>query len=171
MQPVYTIGYEGTDIDTFVETLRVVGIKRLADVRAVPVSRKRGFSKSALRERLTAAGIEYVHLVELGDPKPGRDAARSGDLTQFRAIYGAHLRRTDAKAALEVLSELVAETATCLLCFERNHECCHRNLITNHPKMRGFKTIHLCADDPARYARNPSKLPRHSAGKSAAAAE
>jgi hypothetical protein len=73
---VYTIGYEGTDIDRVVATLRTVGVTMLADVRAVAVSRKKGFSKNGLRERLEAEGNTYVHLVELGDPKLGRDAAR-----------------------------------------------------------------------------------------------
>ena len=78
MPLIYTIGYEGTDIERFVATLKIVGIKHLADVRAVAVSRKKGFSKSALSARLDAEGIQYFHFIELGDPKPGRDAARAG---------------------------------------------------------------------------------------------
>ena len=67
MSVIYTIGYEGTDIDRCVATLKAVGVTVLADVRAVAVSRKKGFSKNGLRERLEAEGITYVHLVELGD--------------------------------------------------------------------------------------------------------
>ena len=63
MSVVYTIGYEGTDIDRFVATLKAVGIKVLADVRAVAVSRKKGFSKTALKARLEDEGIAYTHLV------------------------------------------------------------------------------------------------------------
>ena len=91
MPLIYTIGYEGTDIERFVATLKIVGIGTLADVRAVAVSRKKGFSKSALSARLDAEGIQYFHFIELGDPKPGRDAARA-DSDKFRVIYELHLR-------------------------------------------------------------------------------
>ncbi|MFL4993855.1 MAG: DUF488 family protein, partial [Microvirga sp.] len=49
---VFTIGYEGADVDRFLTTLKDAGVGALADVRAVALSRKRGFSKSALRDAL-----------------------------------------------------------------------------------------------------------------------
>lgn len=70
MNTVYTIGYEGTDIERFVQTLKAVGIEVLADVRAVALSRKKGFSKTALRNNLAEAGIEYIHLNALGTRSP-----------------------------------------------------------------------------------------------------
>ena len=51
MSVVYTIGYESTDIDRFVTTLKTAGIERVADVRTVALSRKKGFSKKALAAR------------------------------------------------------------------------------------------------------------------------
>jgi uncharacterized protein (DUF488 family) len=108
MSVVYTIGYEGTDIDRFVATLKAIGVTVLADVRAVAVSRKKGFSKNGLRERLEAEGITYVHLVELGDPKAGRDAARARKFDEFRRVYSAHIKTADAVGALKVLDVLNA---------------------------------------------------------------
>lgn len=70
MSVVFTVGYEGTDIDRFVRTLKAAGVQQLADVRAVAVSRKPGFSKKKLAARLAEEGIEYLHFVALGDPKP-----------------------------------------------------------------------------------------------------
>src|SRR6476660_5008483 len=105
---VYTIGYEGTDIERFIATLKAVGVKTLADVRAVALSRKKGFSKSALRARLEDEGIGYSHFVELGDPKPGREAARAGRYEAFRKVYTRHLDLATSKGALRSLSELVA---------------------------------------------------------------
>ena len=155
---VYTIGYEGTDIDRFVATLKAVGVNSLADVRAIALSRKKGFSKSSLQARLEEEGIGYSHFVELGDPKPGREAARAGRLDAFRKIYTRHLGRADSKAALGSLAELVSSRPTCLMCFERDPATCHRSLVANRLTMGGVKVIHLCADDPARYVRNSSKL-------------
>src|SRR3546814_2896152 len=78
---LYTIGYEGSDIAHFLLTLQQCGIKRVIDVREVPLSRKRGFSKTALAAKLVESGIDYSHFKALGDPKPGRDAMRSEEHT------------------------------------------------------------------------------------------
>ena len=170
MSVVYTIGYEGTDIGRLIETLKIVGVATLADVRAVPLSRKKGFSKSALQARLEEEGIQYAHFVVLGDPKPGRDAARAGRYEEFRRIYTRHLQRTDPKSALQSLAKLVESEPTCLLCFERDPATCHRSLIANRLTMVGVKIFHLYADDPSRYARHAPKLPRHDTRQGASAA-
>jgi len=167
MSVVFTIGYEGTNIDSFVETLKYVGIKRLADVRALPLSRKKGFSKNKLAERLAAAGIEYLPFRQLGDPKPGRDAARAGKYDQFRKIYSAHLATEEARASLDKLMTVVAEQPTCLLCFERDPETCHRSMIAEE---LGIQVFDLYGDDPKRYVRNSTGIPRHHRSEGAAAA-
>jgi uncharacterized protein (DUF488 family) len=167
---VYTIGYEGTDIERFIKTLKAVGVKTVVDVRAVAVSRKKGFSKTALQSRLDEEGIGYTHFVELGDPKPGRDAARAGQYDAFRKIYSRHLVRAASKAALTSLSGIVSTMPTCLLCFERDPETCHRSLIATKFSQKGVKILHLYADDPDRYVRNASKLQGHCTRQSASAA-
>jgi uncharacterized protein (DUF488 family) len=167
---IYTIGYEGTDIDRFVATLKAVGIKVLADVRAVAASRKKGFSKSALKARLEDEGITYAHFVDLGDPKPGRDAARAGRYEEFRQVYVGHLEGAEPQAALEGLSEIARETPTCLLCFERLPETCHRSILADRLVASGMEAVNLFGDDPDRYVRNAAKLPRYRPRESAAAA-
>lgn len=171
MTTIYTIGYEGTDIDRFVATLRVVGIKRIADVRAVALSRKKGFSKKSLAERLRAEGIDYVHFVNLGDPKPGRDAARAGQYKQFRAIYSKHLDSEGAQVSLQELLDVAGEKPTCLLCFERDPVTCHRAIVAEEMTAFGFEALNLYGDDPARYARNAHRLPGHDSREGAAAAQ
>lgn len=131
MSALFTIGYEGSEIEHFVTTLLTAGVQTLVDVRAVAVSRKRGFSKTALRDRLTASGIEYVHLISLGDPKPGRIAAREGRMAQFRRIYSAHLDTPGAMAALDDLMHIVDSKPTCLMCFELDPTGCHRRIVAS----------------------------------------
>lgn len=167
MSVVYTIGYEGTDIDRFVATLKAVGVRRLADVRAVAVSRKKGFSKRKLAERMESEGIDYFHFQALGDPKPGRDAARSGQYERFRAIYSAHLDSHGARESLDELTAVAAEEPTCLLCFERDPETCHRTMVAQE---LGLDVFNLFGDDPERYIRNASRIPRHHRSQGAAAA-
>lgn len=171
MSVVFTVGYEGTDIDRFVRTLKAAGIEQLADVRAVAVSRKAGFSKTKLAARLADEGIEYSHFVALGDPKPGREAARAGDFDLFRSIYGAHIETGAAQDALLELMDFVQTAPTCLLCFERAPETCHRTLVAQKVKGEtGYKVFNLFADDPERYVRHSTKLPRFHSGQGLTAA-
>jgi len=171
MSVLFTVGYEGTDIDRFVQTLKSVGVRQLADVRAVAVSRKAGFSKKKLAERLADEGIGYVHFVSLGDPKPGRDAARAGEFDLFRSIYGKHIRTDDAQSALTELADTVQAEPTCLLCFERDPETCHRTIVAHMVSEKtGFDIFNLFADDPERYVRNAAKLPRFHLGEGLTAA-
>ena len=141
---LFTIGYEGADLADFLATLRACGVEQIIDVRAVALSRKQGFSKNALTEALAASGIRYIHLRELGDPKPGRDAARRGDFAVFRKIYGKHLKGRDAQAGLKVAAQAAGEKVSCLLCFEREHEHCHRTIVaTALAEQAGFTIEHL----------------------------
>lgn len=130
--PLYTIGYEGSSIEDFVLTLLDAGITTLIDVRDLPLSRKKGFSKAILRETLEANGISYVHLRGLGDPKPGRDAARAGKMQVFRRIFNRHMTSTDAQLDLLVAGALAKDNIVCLMCFERAHCDCHRSIVASH---------------------------------------
>ena len=67
-------------------SLKANRVKLLIDVRDVPISRKPGFSKTSLAQGLADAGIGYLHLKGLGDPKPGRIAAREGRFSDFCRI-------------------------------------------------------------------------------------
>jgi uncharacterized protein (DUF488 family) len=75
---ICTIGYDGGTIDAFIRTLRRAGIALVLDIRAAPVSRKKGFSKNQPAAHLLEAGIGYRHLRGLGIRKLGRDAAGGG---------------------------------------------------------------------------------------------
>lgn len=171
MISIFTIGYEGTDIDRFSRTLRIVGVELLIDVRAVALSRKRGFSKNALRSRLSEEGIAYQHMIELGDPKPGREAARAGRYDEFRRIYITHLASAPRIDALNELARLAAEKVTCIMCFERDPLTCHRSIVGDGLRTHYLAMFHLFGDDPSKYDRNASKLPSRHFGESATAAQ
>ncbi|MEL6064985.1 MULTISPECIES: DUF488 family protein, N3 subclade [unclassified Methylobacterium] len=163
----YTIGYEGTDIERFISTLVAVGVRTVADVRAVPHSRKKGFSKQRLRAALAEADIAYEHFLDLGDPREGREAARMGDYDRFRAVFSAHMDTSNARAALDDLARLADASATCLLCFERDPQVCHRSIIALRLQDRGMKVFDLYGDAPSRYVHHAHRVPRHSAGQGA----
>lgn len=126
-----TIGYEGASIDDFVATLKAANVTRLFDIRELPLSRKKGFSKRALCEAVEAAGITYEHIKSLGDPKPGRDAAKAGDYPTFRKVFSEHLSSEPAQLALDSVIPVAIEGGACLLCFERCHKECHRTMVAD----------------------------------------
>jgi len=126
---IYTIGYEATTMAEFLAALKAARVERLIDVRALPLSRRPGFSKNILAATLKDAGVEYVHLRHLGTPKPGRDAAKKGDVATLEAVYDAQLGLPEAQAEAAKMRALAAEKPSALLCYERNPEHCHRSLL------------------------------------------
>ncbi len=159
MKTIFTIGYEGTDIERFVRTLLAVGINAVADVRAIPLSRKKGFSKNSLRDRLAEAGIQYLPMQALGDPKPGREAAKAGDYDTFRTIYNAHVDQPEISCAIAGLAAEAQDMKVCLLCFERDPKTCHRMIVGERMEPYGYSMMHLYGDDPERYVRHRDRLP------------
>jgi len=124
----FTIGYEQSTPEYFLELLHENEIAMIVDVRAVPLSRKKGFSKTQLQNLLSESGIQYMHLQTLGAPKQIRDALReTGSWWSYVKGYSRVLaeRQTD----IEFLTDLATKKRICLLCFERNPKECHRSLI------------------------------------------
>lgn len=134
---VYTIGYEGTNPDDFVATLRNAGVGTLIDIRFHPVSRRRGFSKNPLSDILKKNGINYVHLEGLGNPNHNRTL----NPDEFEAAFDAHMKTAPAQHDLTRAVETAMKAASCLLCFERNHETCHRNIVADYIASQTGQTI------------------------------
>ena len=126
---IYTIGYEATTMSDFLAALGAAKVARVIDVRALPLSRRPGFSKSSLAASLKEAGIDYVHLKSLGTPKRGRDAAKKGDVATLEAVYAEQLALPEAQAQAAIMMGLAAEMPSALLCFERDPCHCHRTLL------------------------------------------
>lgn len=126
---IFTIGYEGVTQGEFLAALEGAGVARVIDVRALPLSRRPGFSKTPLKNALAEVGIDYVHLKALGTPPEGREAARKGRHDELKRIYAGQLELPEAIVAGAQMRELAAERSSALLCFERAPEGCHRSLL------------------------------------------
>jgi uncharacterized protein (DUF488 family) len=126
---IFTIGYEGATVDEVIAALQRAGVRRLIDVRQLPLSRRPGFSKSSLAAALAEVGIDYVHLKALGTPKPGRDAAKKGDRATLETVYAGQLELPEAQVAAARMRALALEMPSALLCFERDPHVCHRTLL------------------------------------------
>lgn len=127
---IYTIGYEGLDIDAFMSLLGDNGIETVVDIRELPLSRKPGFSKKALASVLNLSGCGYVHMVDLGCPKPVRDRYREdGNWKRYTEGFLKYLRTQGA--AIVELSDLVNSSNCALLCYEADFNFCHRSMVAN----------------------------------------
>ena len=129
MKALATIGYESQTQAQVIDRLKHAGVEVLIDVRAVAASRRAGFSKGVLAASLKAAGIDYVHLRQLGTPKPGRDAAHHGRIAEMHAIYEDHLKEPAAQLELAQAREIARERKAALLCYEADVHRCHREIV------------------------------------------
>lgn len=141
---IFTIGYEGTTMAEFIGALKAAGVERVIDVRALPLSRRPGFSKTPLKGALAEAGIAYIHLRALGTPAEGRAAARAGRHDELVRIYDAQLGLPEALVAAEEMKDLAADKPSALLCFERDPGGCHRSLLIA-AAMPGAEVVDLFA--------------------------
>jgi uncharacterized protein (DUF488 family) len=155
---LFTIGYEGADLADFLDTLEDAGVEHVIDIRDLPVSRKRGFSKNGLSEALREIGISYTHLKALGDPKPGREAMKRGDYDTFLEIFSSALREPEAQSALRSAIEIAESAPSVLLCYERSPKHCHRTIVANEMMVDTDFEVRNLGVNPRRQRDQNSKL-------------
>jgi uncharacterized protein (DUF488 family) len=129
MPTIFTIGYEQATQAALIETLKQAGVRLLADIRYLPLSRRPGFSKNSLKATVEEAGIAFRHFRHLGTPADGRAAARRGDHAELERVYAGQLELPEALGQMAELRALAEEMPTCLLCYERRASECHRSLL------------------------------------------
>lgn len=142
---LYTIGYEGRKIDEFIDNLKCSQVNMLIDVRELPLSRKKGFSKNKLKDKLEKEGLKYVHMRGLGSPKELRTKlVKDKNYSLFFQSFSNYL---DSKSEyLNELAKYVNNSICCLMCFERHAEKCHRSVIADKLQdldNNGLKIINL----------------------------
>jgi uncharacterized protein (DUF488 family) len=140
---LYTFGYEGISIEDFVARLKTAGVRSVLDVRQLPLSRKRGFSKNSLAATLHRAGFIYAHLPALGCPRPIRDRYKiDGDWAAYVKAFGAYL--AEQTEAVAELAQIAQKSTACLVCFEADFNRCHRSLVARATaRAGGPQVIHL----------------------------
>jgi uncharacterized protein (DUF488 family) len=125
---LYTIGYSGHTLETFIQELQARHITLLLDIRMTPISRKKGFSKAALAQAVESAGISYCHIRALGSPKKLRQQLYlERDYEEFFTAFRAYL---DLQIdSLQYAAELASKKLVCLMCVEECPDVCHRSLV------------------------------------------
>ena len=143
---LFTIGYEKLDQRQLMAHLSYHGVDVVADIRKLPVSRKKGFSKTVLGETLNHKGIEYINYQALGAPKELRDELyKSGNYDRFFQKYENNIS-DKADHLADILSLINSGRKVALLCFERNPQICHRKVVAEEIRKldgNGLKVEHI----------------------------
>jgi uncharacterized protein (DUF488 family) len=124
---VYTVGHSSLDLGAFVDRLRAVEVKLLADVRSRPRSlRFPHFSQPEFEQSLREAGVTYLFLgEELGGRPDDPKAYRADGLVNYR-------ERRKSFGFQAGISRVLAELERgdlALLCAEEDPLECHRFLM------------------------------------------
>jgi uncharacterized protein (DUF488 family) len=142
---VFTAGYEGLALEEFLLQLRRARVQTIVDVRDVPLSRKRGFSKTALAAALDGVRIQYLHVRSLGCPRFIRDQYRADrDWGAYTAAFMMHLGKQ--APAVSELADLCESRTAALLCYEADPAFCHRTYVARAAAaVSGGSVLHIGA--------------------------
>lgn len=145
MKTIFTIGYTGLQIDEFMQHLLEASVEMLLDVREIPISRKRGFSKNALAEKLVEFGIQYHHFKWLGSPKVLRHEVReTRDYSTFFGGVTRHLRQPLPVVQVQEAVQLARKGHCCLMCCCEDWQLCHRRCVVDEMlRKQHFTVKHL----------------------------
>lgn len=145
---IFTVGHSVRPIEEFLGLLRANGVRRLIDIRTIPKSwRNPQFGSDALAKSLAAAGIDYIHMKNLGGL---RKASRHSQNTGWRNAsfrgYADYMQTEEFKAALDRAVGLAAEKPTALMCAEAVPWKCHRSLVSDALSARGIEVREIVSD-------------------------
>ncbi|MBN1633254.1 MAG: DUF488 family protein [Ignavibacteria bacterium] len=144
---IYSIGYEGKDIDKFLNQLVKNNITLLCDVRKNPVSMKYGFSKNKLKNYCSNLEIDYIHL-----PEFGIDSVKRQNLNSFEEynnlfyFYLSTVLPTKIKEIENLLNIIKSHRKIAFSCFEANHNYCHRSHLLDYiynKYVLDYKILHI----------------------------
>jgi uncharacterized protein (DUF488 family) len=148
---IWTIGHSTRSLEEFVQLLEPFKITQVVDIRNYPGSKRYPhFNKEALELTLPQKGIGYLHLKDLGGrrtPKPG-SANTAWRNSAFRG-YADYMETDNFKNAIEQLENIATQKHTAYMCSEAVWWSCHRSLVSDYLKIRGWNVWHIMAINKA----------------------
>ena len=156
---IWTLGHSTRPLDEFLELLGRYRIEALADVRRFPGSRRHPqFGGPALEKALAARGIEYHWVPALGGRRqPRPDSPHTAWRNAAFRGYADHMDSAEFAGAFAELIELASRRRTAIMCAELLWWRCHRGLIADALRVRGFEVLHILDDSaPAEHPFTPA---------------
>lgn len=144
---VYTIGHSTHTIEDFIKMLQSFEIKTLVDVRSFPSSRKfPHFNREKLSTSVKEVGIEYIHLLNLGGRrKVHKDSKNTRWHNDSFKSYADYMETDEFEKAVIELMEIATKSKSAYMCAEAVWWRCHRSMISDYLKVKGWKVLHIMA--------------------------
>jgi uncharacterized protein (DUF488 family) len=148
---VWTIGHSKRSLEDFVQLLTAHRINLLVDVRTMPRSRHNPqFNRETLPEALEEAGVDYVHLPNLGGLRRKRpDSPNGGWRNDSFQGFADYMLTPEFEAGLEEVLDRAGGARACLMCAEAVPWRCHRSLIADALAVRGVDVEHIMSESRA----------------------
>lgn len=142
---IFTVGHSTRSLAELVELLRAFGVTALVDIRTIPRSRHNPqFNQGALRPRLRARHIRYLHVPEVGGLRRTRkDSINTAWRNASFRGFADYMQTEDFARGLARLGDLAAEQTVALMCAEAVPWRCHRSLIADALVARGARVEHI----------------------------
>lgn len=145
---IFTLGYEGMNIDEFIQKLKANSVNVLIDVRKNAISRKPGFSKTRFSQMLSEQNIDYYHLPDLGIPSSHRKHLDMRQPSTYESLFDMYEAEILPKAtdSIKLVREIAEKKRVALTCFESDHRFCHRSSLSHVVANQGAtakKVLHI----------------------------
>jgi uncharacterized protein (DUF488 family) len=148
---IYTIGHSTHSLVEFIKMLQSFFIKNLVDIRSFPGSRKfPQFNKENLEASLKENGIGYIHLKDLGGRRKVREDSKNNRWRNdsFKG-YADYMESENYERAVSKLQAIALGQPTDFMCSEAVWWRCHRSLVSDYLKAKGWTVWHIMATGKA----------------------
>ncbi|WP_194852619.1 DUF488 domain-containing protein [Nonlabens antarcticus] len=146
---IYTIGHSTRSLEDFMSMLNSFKVKVVADVRRFPGSRKYPqFNQESLKSSLEEAGIEYIHMLDLGGRRKARKDTKNTtwNNVSFRG-YADYMETEEFENAVSKLEVIALKQTTVYMCSEAVWWRCHRSMVSDYLMAKGWEVLHIMGID------------------------
>ena len=144
-QPIYTIGHSTHSLEDFIDMLQSFSIKLLVDIRSLPGSRRfPQFNKENLEISMEEAGIQYIHMIDLGGRRKVKKDSKNNrwNNDSFKG-YADYMETEEFEQAIVKLEHIALEQPTAYMCSEAVWWKCHRSMVSDYLKAKGWTVLHI----------------------------
>ena len=143
-----TIGHSTRKREVFLALLQAHRVTAIADVRAIPQSRRNPhFSRKNLEADLRNANIAYQHFPALGGHRtPQPDSINTGWRNEAFRGYADHMRTDEFRGGIDDLLAFSSKYLVAIMCAEAQWSDCHRQLIADALIARSVEVRHIMSE-------------------------
>ncbi|HEY4155973.1 MAG TPA: DUF488 domain-containing protein [Puia sp.] len=142
---IWTIGHSTRPLAEFIDLLKSFDMEWVADIRSYPGSRRfPQFNREALEVSLPQQQIRYIHLKNLGGrKKAGPDSKNTAWRNAAFRGYADYMETEAFKEGMDELEKIASKYRTAFMCSEAVWWSCHRSMVSDYLKVRGWKVMHI----------------------------